>query len=52
MSKKTSQAILKCLIDPKSSGWFNLRWTQKTKPRLVTLRTFFGSTAGQGFQNT
>ena len=46
MSIKTSQAILK------SSLAFGLRWAQKTKPCFVTLRTFFSSTAGQGFQNT
>ena len=31
---------------------FGLRWAQKMKPCFVTLRTFFSSTAGQGFQNT
>ena len=31
---------------------FVSRPTQKTKPCFVTLRTFFSSTAGQGFQNT
>ena len=30
-----------------SSIAFALRWAQKTKPRFVTLRTFFRSTAGQ-----
>ena len=31
---------------------FGLRWAQKTKPCFVTLKTFFSSTAGQGFENT
>ena len=31
---------------------FGLRWAQKMKPCFVTLKTFFSSTAGQGFQNT
>ena len=35
-----------------SSLAFGLRWAQKTKPCFVTLRTFFRSIAGQGFQNT
>ena len=52
MSIKTSQAILKCFINPKSSVWFTLgSEDQKTKPCFVTLRTLFSSTAGQGFQN-
>ena len=42
MSIKKSQEILKCFIDLKSSVWF--RWSQKTKPCFVTLRTFFRST--------
>ena len=46
MSIKTSQAILKCFIDLKSSVWFMLG------SEVVTLRTFVSSTAGQGFQNT
>ena len=35
-----------------SSLVFGFRWAQRTKPCFVTLRTFFNSTAGQGFQNT
>ena len=40
MSIKTSQAILKCFINLKSSFWFTplLRWAQKTKPCFVTRR--------------
>ena len=34
MSIKKSQAILKCFIDLKNSGWFT-RWAQKTKPWLL-----------------
>ena len=50
MSIKTSQAILKCFIDLKSSVWFTLDSEDETV--FVTLRTFFSSTAGQGFQKT
>ena len=50
MSIKTSQAILKCFIDLKSSVWFTLDSEDETV--FVTLKTFFSSTAGQGFQNT
>ena len=50
MSIKTSQAILKCFIDLKSSVWFTLGSEDETM--FVTLRTFSSSTAGQGFQNT
>ena len=55
MSIKKSQApILKYFIDLKFSVlvYAGLRRSQKTKPCFVTLRTFFSSTAGQGFQNT
>ena len=48
--KKKTQAILKCFTDLKPSVWFALG--QKTKPCFVTLRTFFRSTVGHGFQNT
>ena len=47
MSIKTGQAILKCFIDLKSSVWFTLGSEDETV--FVTLRTFFSSTAGQGF---
>ena len=50
MSIKTGQAILKCFIDLKSSVWFTLGSEDETV--FVTLRTFFSSTAGRGFQNT
>ena len=50
MSIKTSQAILKCFIDLKSSVWFTLDSEDETV--FVTLRTFFSSTVGEGFQNT
>ena len=48
--KKKTQAILKCFTDLKPSVWFALG--QKTKPCFVTLRNFFRSTVGHGFQNT
>ena len=47
---KKSQAILKCLWI--STLAFGFRWAQETKPRFVTLNTFFSSTAGQGVENT
>ena len=50
MSIKTSQAILKCFIYLKSSVWFTLDSEDETV--FLTLRTFFSSTAGEGFQNT
>ena len=51
MSIKKSQAILKCFIDLKYSDWFTLGSENETNC-FVTLRTFFSSTAGHGFQNT
>ena len=50
MSIKTSQAILKCFIDLKSSVWFTLGSEDETV--FYDTYTFFSSTAGQGFQNT
>ena len=37
---------------PRSTPPGGLHWAQKRKPCFVTLRNFFRSTAGQGFQNT
>ena len=51
MSIKTSQAILKCFINLKSSVWFTLGSEDETV-FCDTYRTLFSSTAGQGFQNT
>ena len=50
MSIKTSQAILKCFIDLKSSVWFTLDSEDETV--FCDTYSFFSSTAGQGFQNT
>ena len=47
MSINKSQAILKCFIDLKSSVWFTLGSENETM--LYDMRTFFRSTAGQGF---
>ena len=46
MSIKKSQAILKCFIDLKYSDLFTLGSKDETSLCFVTLRTFFGSTAG------
>ena len=48
MSRKKSQAILKCFIDLRSSIWFMLGSEDETIS-FVTLRTLFSSTASQGF---
>ena len=50
MSIKTSQAILKCFIDLKSSAWFTLG--SKDETVFCDAYNFFTSTAGQSFQNT
>ena len=50
---KKSQAILKCFIDPEElSIWFTLGLEDETMLNIVTLETFFSSTAGQGVENT
>ena len=49
MSIKTSQAILKCFIDPQSSVWFTLGSEDETV--FCDTYSFFSSIAGQGFQN-
>ena len=50
MSIKKGEVILKRSIDLKFSAWFTLGSEKKT--RFVTLRTFFISTAAQGFQDS
>ena len=46
-----SDVVTGHFIDLKFSVWFTLG-SENAKPCFVTLRTFFRSTAGQGFQNT
>ena len=47
MSIKKSQVFIKI-----SRITFGSRWAQERKPRFVTLRTFFSSTARQDVENT
>ena len=51
MSIKKSEVILKRFIDLKFSAWFTLG-SEKKKTFFVILRTFFRSTASQGFQDS